>query len=212
MRTVVDQAQGMSTRVSPELERLENQRVDILDRLPAAREELIRTIATVNHSGLKHATAERLVERKESEVSDLQARLDATEGSIALLQGRPTPAVPQAHRMPIETMTAPPPTVMGMRPNDFFGGAATVLLLFPLVLALAQRILRGGKRREVSIDANPQITRLEQAVEAIAIEVERIGEAQRFSAKLAAGSPREPVIERVRETPKSARRVVTPLP
>ena len=50
------------------------------------------------------------------------------------------------------------------------------------------------------------------AVEAIAIEVERIGEAQRFSARLMAEQPKEPVIELRREPVKPSRRVVTPLP
>ena len=117
-------------------------------RLAMAKEELIQTVKTVGNSKLKPGTAERLVAQKESEVSNLQSRLD---------------------------VVPPRPTVMG-------------------------------------IDANPQITRLEQAVEAIAIEVERIGEAQRFAAKLAIEKPREPVIERLFDSPRPPRRVVTPLP
>jgi hypothetical protein len=45
--------------------------------------------------------------------------------------------------------------------------------------------------RAVSDSAEAQLTRLELAVDAIAIEVERIGENQRFLTKLLASEPRE---------------------
>jgi hypothetical protein len=46
-------------------------------------------------------------------------------------------------------------------------------------------------------DAQHRLARIEAAVESIAIEVERISEAQRFSARLAAGRSAEPLqIER----------------
>ena len=212
MRTLIDQEQGPVRTVSPEL-RLQSQQTDLSGRLSMAKEELLQTIRTVGNSRLRPATAERLVAQKESEVNDLQSRLNATEKALADLRGQPGPATPRPVVAPVAVAVVPPrPTVMGMSPNDFYGGAATVLLMFPIVLAIARRIWRGGKRRDASLEAHPQITRLEQAVEAIAIEVERIGEAQRFAAKLAIEKPREPAIERLRESPKPARRVVTPLP
>ena len=213
MGMLTAKAQDAPTKASPELLRFQADQWLLSNRLATAKKELIQTVNTVGNSRLKAATAERLVAQKETEVRNLQERLDATEKSIAALQGRPGPAQPRPVGAPVAVTIEPPrPTVLGMNPSDFFGGAATVLLLFPLVLALSQRILRGGKRRDVGIEANPQITRLEQAVEAIAIEVERIGEAQRFAAKLASEKPREPVIERLLDSPRPPRRVVTPLP
>ena len=210
MRTLIEQEQVPPRTVSPEL-RLQSQQFDLSQRLASAKDELIQTVKTVGNSKLKPETAERLVAQKESEVSNLQSRLDATEKALADLQGRP--GTPRPIGVPVAVAGVPArPTVMGMSPNDFFGGAATVLLMFPIVVAIARRIWRGGKRRDASLETNPQITRLEQAVEAIAIEVERIGEAQRFAAKLAIETPRGAAIERLRETPKPARRVVTPLP
>ena len=52
----------------------------------------------------------------------------------------------------------------------------------------------------------------EQAVEAIAIEVERIGEAQRFVAKLLAERPVRALAEQVSHAPRSRRPVITPVP
>ena len=60
-----------------------------------------------------------------------------------------------------------------------------MILLLPLVLAYARRIWhRGGPRPSVDSEESPRFQRMEQAIEAIALEVERIGEAQRFTTKL----------------------------
>ena len=65
------------------------------------------------------------------------------------------------------------------------------LVLFPLSIAWGLRIVRRGKAK---IAALPQelldrFTRLDQAVDAMAVEVERIGEGQRFVTRLMSESP-----------------------
>ena len=110
--------------------------------------------------------------------------------------------------------TEPPLTIFGLTPTELRGPAEFILLL-PLILALSRWIWRRSParpNRDNALEGNAQINRLEQAVESIAIEVERIGEAQRFSAKLMAERKQEPVIERLRETVQPPRRVVTPIP
>ena len=69
---------------------------------------------------------------------------------------------------------------------QILGGGA--MLMFPLVLALARRLwLRGGRATPAAdLESSPRLQRMEQAIESIAIEVERIGEAQRFATKLMA--------------------------
>ena len=63
--------------------------------------------------------------------------------------------------------------------------AGSILLLLPLVLAFARRLWhRGAPRRSVDIEESPRLQRMEQAIESIALEVERIGEGQRFTTKL----------------------------
>jgi hypothetical protein len=53
-------------------------------------------------------------------------------------------------------------------------------------MALARRLwMRSGPRATVvDLENSPRLQRIEQAIEAIAVEVERIGEAQRFTTKL----------------------------
>lgn len=65
-------------------------------------------------------------------------------------------------------------------------GVGLFLLMIPIVFALARRIwVRGASTQPMyDLESSPRLQRLEEAVEAIAIEVERIGEAERFSAKL----------------------------
>ena len=68
----------------------------------------------------------------------------------------------------------------------FFITVGVVMIGFPIVRAIAKRMERGGPP-SVSSDVTARLERIEQAVEAIAIEVERISEGQRFAAKLLAG-------------------------
>jgi hypothetical protein len=89
-------------------------------------------------------------------------------------------------------------------------GVGAFLLMFPLVLALARRIwVRGGAsaQRAIEIESSPRLQRMEEAIEAISIEVERIGEGQRFATRLLAERQAEPLIKRVTppESPGSRR-------
>ena len=62
-----------------------------------------------------------------------------------------------------------------------------IVLMLPLVLVLARRLwVRSPRREMLDLEQSPRLQRIEQAVEAIAVEVERIGEAQRFTTKLLA--------------------------
>ena len=66
-----------------------------------------------------------------------------------------------------------------------FGGIATLLLLVPFSIMLTKRALRrGGRAAEAPTYDDSRLERIEQAVDAIAIEVERISEAQRFTSKM----------------------------
>ncbi|HEY6218912.1 MAG TPA: hypothetical protein VIV65_02575 [Gemmatimonadaceae bacterium] len=62
-----------------------------------------------------------------------------------------------------------------------------VALLFPFSVALARRVWRGGARPDPGTTlVASRLERLEQSVDAIAIEVERISEGQRFVTKVIA--------------------------
>jgi hypothetical protein len=56
--------------------------------------------------------------------------------------------------------------------------------LLPILRALGRRMERQGQQGDVPIDVTARLERIERAVEAVAIEVERISEGQRFTTKL----------------------------
>jgi hypothetical protein len=108
------------------------------------------------------------------------------------------------------TVQAPPsrgPELNSEQIMQIIGGGG--MLLIPLVLALTWKILRRGRSPQAAdIESSPRLQRMEQAIEAIALEVERIGEAQRFSTKLL--SERQPEAIANRAAAPAPARVVTP--
>ena len=71
----------------------------------------------------------------------------------------------------------------------FFVTCAVIIVGWPIARALGRRFERRGAPLAVEAGMTDQLQRIEQAVEAIAIEVERISESQRFLAKLQEKSP-----------------------
>lgn len=68
-------------------------------------------------------------------------------------------------------------------------GGFTVFVFFPIAIALARRIWKRGNtapapQHQVSPQIDQRLERLEQGVDAIAIEIERITEGQRFVTRL----------------------------
>ena len=68
-------------------------------------------------------------------------------------------------------------------PLGFFAMVATIAVGFPLARAFARRMEHGSKTK-LAPEVASRLERIEQAVDAIAIEVERISEGQRFTTKL----------------------------
>ena len=76
------------------------------------------------------------------------------------------------------------------------------VLLFPVFRGLGRRLEGGPARREaaVSPESAERLERMEQAIDAVAVEVERISEGQRFVTRVLAererDAPRLPAEER----------------
>ncbi|HUR91997.1 MAG TPA: hypothetical protein VMY38_04925 [Gemmatimonadaceae bacterium] len=68
-----------------------------------------------------------------------------------------------------------------------------VFVGFPLAVAYARRIWKRSSTPRVAPADNARLERIEQAVEAIAIEVERVSEGQRFVTKLLSDTSRTPL-------------------
>ncbi len=200
---------------------LQTQEASITKQLAAAEANLKSYEKEYSAMGGTERELNILVKQnRELKVVELRGRLDATRQKIADVRagvvGGQEQVIAQVQGGPVIVTDAPAtastveaPHFFGLEPRQFREPALFILAL-PLMLALSRWIWRrtpSRPNRENALEGNAQINRLEQAVEAIAIEVERISEAQRFSAKLMAERPRESVIEIVKP-----RKVVTPLP
>jgi len=77
-----------------------------------------------------------------------------------------------------------PPRVAGVA-MGFFVTLATIIIGFPIARAIGRKIDRGSTRpQQLSPDVRQELQQLSASVEAIAIEVERISEGQRFTTRL----------------------------
>lgn len=76
-----------------------------------------------------------------------------------------------------------PPRVMGLG-IAFLVTLAAVVIFGPLTRAIARRLDRAGSAPKLQADVTGQLSQLSHAVDAIAVEVERISEGQRFTTKL----------------------------
>jgi hypothetical protein len=69
-------------------------------------------------------------------------------------------------------------------PLGFFAMVTAIAVGTPYVRALARRMDREAAAPKVPSDVTARLERMEQAIDAIAVEVERISEGQRFTTRL----------------------------
>jgi len=120
----------------------------------------------------------------------LEARLKEVDGRISavdqMLAGNAA-QIAQAASIPGAVVQAPAPVYQGP-PEEVYvlSGIFMFIVLLPLSIALAKRIWRRGSAVVTSFprELADRLSRMEQAVEATAVEVERIGEGQRFLTRL----------------------------
>jgi len=75
---------------------------------------------------------------------------------------------------------------------SFFGAIALSIRAIAAAVVRVAEIRAGEGRKDVPSETSARLERIEQGLDAIAIEVERISEAQRFTTKLLAERVSEP--------------------
>lgn len=127
------------------------------------------------------------ITRYKQELAGLAAELQAREASLV---NTPTPpaaappppppvavnALPAPAAVPTTTSTAVPPVGGVDLTSMALGGVAATLLLLPIIVVMAWRAGRRAARGE----GGSQLERLEDAIAAIQVDVERVSESQRF--------------------------------
>jgi hypothetical protein len=119
----------------------------------------------------------------ENRLTDVDARIKAVDQMIAGNAAQ----LAQAAAVPGAVVEHPPPLPQGP-PDEVFvlGGIFLFVAILPLSIAFARRIWRRSAAAVTSLprDITDRLQRMEQAIEATAVEVERIGEGQRFITRL----------------------------
>jgi hypothetical protein len=124
-------------------------------------------------------------------------RIERTGGSgaPAVVGGPPPPGMPgmlAPDGLPPSGGNVIPPQAVDLA-YGFFLMLTVMVVGWPIARAFGRRIEQRGDTAALPPAAADQLRRIEQAVEAMAIEVERISESQRFMAKLQSGSTAERV-------------------
>jgi hypothetical protein len=179
---------GASPSAAAVYEGFLNQRSELRDQLETlqdARRDLSRQLQDPMVTGADRGGLEQHIAEIDARISALDKQIASADAQVAQAASVPGAIVP------------PPPHVRQGPPEEVFvlSGMFIVVVLFPLTIAYARRLWRRGA---VAVSAIPQelmdrLTRLDHAVDSIAVEVERIGEGQRFVTRVLAERPAEPI-------------------
>jgi len=170
---IYEALKAQRTELRNQLENLEDKRRDLSQRL----EEPM--VGGADRKGL------------EQRITEIDGRISAIDKSIAESEAQ----IARAAAVP-GAVVPPKPTPREGPPEEVFvlGGIFMVVVLLPLSIAMARRIWRRGVATIAKLPAEltERLTRLEQGMDAVAVEIERIGEGQRYMARLFGGdgSPR----------------------
>lgn len=152
---------------------------DQLDRLQDTRRELSsRLQEDPPVTGADRAGIEARIAGIDVRIADVDKQIAAADQAVARAAGVPGAVVEEPRYQP----SGPPDEVY------LLAGLFMLVAILPISLAYARRIWR---RSAAAVSALPdevmdRLTRLDHAVDSIAVEVERIGEGQRFVTRVLA--------------------------
>ena len=156
---------------------------DQMRSLENRRSELVERMKSGNPSAADRAGTEK-------RISDIDQRIADVDKQIATADAE----VSKAAAIPGATVQPPQPRRNGP-PEEFYALSALFLVIavLPMSIALARRVWRRSAAVTVkaSTELQERMNSIERAVDAVAVEVERIGEGQRFVTQILA-NPKQP--------------------
>lgn len=193
---MLEAARAQRSELRNQLERAEERREEIQDLLSPRNTE--SPLSPVDRTGL------------EARLKDTDARIASLDQEIAAADQR----VASAAAVPGATIE--PPRVQIVRngpPEEAFvvGGLFIFFVMMPIAVAYARRLWKRGAiatSMDMPAELTDRLNRLEQAVDAVAVELERVGEGQRYVTRVftesqgqraLGGGAAEPVEVRQRE-------------
>ena len=150
-----------------------------LQQLEGKREEITEQIRENRSQGMDISGLEQRVKEIDGRISAIDQQIAMADAAVAKAA-----AVPGAVVAPL-----PDPFVAHQGPPDgafVMGGLFIVFVLMPIALAFSRRLWRRGAATTPALpaDVNDRLRAIEHAVESVAVEVERIGEGQRFMSRV----------------------------
>jgi hypothetical protein len=147
-----------------------------MDELQNTRENISSQLQDPKVTGADRKGLETHIGNVDTQIGALQKQLADADAAVAKAAGVPGAAVD-----PPEPPRRGPPDEAWV-----LGGMFIVIVFLPLSIAFARRIWKRGGQIVAALpkEIADRLARVEQTVEATAIEVERIGEGQRFMTKV----------------------------
>ncbi|HYV97270.1 MAG TPA: hypothetical protein VE967_07465 [Gemmatimonadaceae bacterium] len=158
---------------------------ELQTQLDAALADRLAIANRLRQGGASGADLEGLNSRivaADKHILDLQTQKAAADAAVVSAKAVPGCVLPP----PI-----PPARGRTVKADDMLAFFFIVLVLAPISAAIARRIWKRGASTAAAIpaDLNERLSRLEATMESVAIEVERIGEGQRFVTNLLIDGP-----------------------
>jgi len=159
---------------------LRNQLDRAEERAENLRDELTQTSSTET---TVRAGLEQRIKDTDARIAELDRQIAEADARVATAAAVPGATI-EPPRPPMPPRRGPPEEAW------FLGGMLIVLGVFPIAIAHARRIWRrpAANSGEMPAELTDRLNRLEQAVDAVAVELERVGEGQRYVAKVFAES------------------------
>ena len=127
---------------------------------------------------------------KGPDLEGLEARIALLDKQLLDLYTQKATADANVVRASTVACAVPPPVPRPPRsgpPEEVFmlGGMFIFFVMFPMAIAYSRRIWRrAGQVMKIPAELTDRLTQIEHSVESVAIEVERVGEGQRFVTNL----------------------------
>ena len=152
---------------------------DQMSRLLNRRNNVAERLNNPNVGSAEKVALEQHMRELNERIVDMEKQLHAADAEVAAAAGVPGAAVPESR----DAGNSGPPKEM-LIIGTVFSGIALVIVAF----AYARRLWKGATKVVTQIPAafEARLTRFEQSLDAVAIEIERVSEGQRFLTKVLA--------------------------
>jgi hypothetical protein len=168
---------------------------DVYQAFRAQRRELGRQMETLQNTRNDVSSELANPETQGADRKGLEQRITSLDGRINDLDKQIAEAdvqVAKSAAIPGAAVDPPEPPRTGVPQEAWVLGGMLIWVVFlPLSIAYARRIWRRGAKIVTNIpkELSERLERVEQTVEATAVEIERIGEGQRFMTRLFTEGP-----------------------